>query len=436
MNEVELLLEEKIRHAFYGMLVFLTIFMFIQYLQNQRKSFYIYYSLFVLLILFSFEPHLTPVKNAYIHLIQWPAVLLYFLFLDALLGLSRKSKVFAGFLHYFKRGFVVVFVVHTILIFIKENGWFFDTLEWLTDQVDDLYFYTAYAASAFTIVIVYRLKNVLSRYIIIGMVYLTAGLIINRLYYPEYGMYPILGGIFVDLLVFASAIGYKTWLIEKEKGEAQKEMLKATLTTLREQMNPHFISNCLNSIKYLIQNQQNEQAIDYLARFSKLHRLVVANFRSQKIPLSKELTICRHYLEMEKLRFKGSFSYQIEVSADENLVSFVEIPPLLLQPFLENAIWHGLLPKRGEKKLLLRVEPAGRGIRCVIDDNGVGWRGAGNGTAGVPLDRQKSTGIANAREKLRIFRELYQAPIQLDITDRKDARGNPLGVRVELMIEY
>lgn len=361
------------------MLVFLTLFMFIQYLQNQRKSFYIYYSLFVLLILFSFEPHLTPVKNAYVHFIQWPAVLLYFLFLDALLNLSKTSKSFAGFLYYFKRGFVLVFTMQTMLIFIKENGWFFNTLERFTDRVDDFYFYTASVASAFTMVIVYRLRNTLSRYIIIGMFYLTIGLIINRLYYREYGMYPILAGIFVDLLVFASAIGYKTWLIEKEKGEAQKEMLKATLTTLREQMPPHFISNCLNSIKYLIQNQQNDQAIDYLTRFSKLHRLIVANFRSQKIPLSKELAICRHYLEMEKLRFKESFSYQIEVPADENLVSFVEIPPLLLQPFLENAICHGLLPKKGEKHLHLLVEQIGKNIRCVIDDNGVGWRGPANG---------------------------------------------------------
>lgn len=436
MTDYELILEEKIRYALYGMLVFLTLFMFIQYLQNQRKSFYIYYALFVLDILLAFEPHLTPVTNAYIHLIEWPGVFLYFLFLNSFLDLSRESWYFARFFRYFKKGFVVVLLVQTSLIYVKENGWFFDTLEWFTHLMDDAFFYFSYIASAFTIVEVFRLRNTLSYYIITGMFFLTAGLVINRIFYNEFGIFPIWIGLFVDLLVFSSAIGYKTWLTEKEKGKVQKEMLKATLVSLREQMNPHFISNCLNSIKRLIQKGEGEQAIDYLTRFSKLHRLVVANFRHQKIPLSRELAICRYYLEMEKLRFKESFQYEVDVRANEDMVSFVEIPPLLLQPFLENAIWHGLLPKKGAKRLQLIVEPGDGSLRCVIEDNGVGWKSSAIPAVDGIAGEKKSTGIANAREKLKIFRELYDIPISLNIIDKTDKYGNSQGVRVEFLIQH
>ena len=214
-------------------------------------------------------------------------------------------------------------------------------------------------------------------------------------------------------------------------------MMRATLTALRGQMNPHFVSNCLNSIKHLIQQGKDEEAIEYLIKFSKLHRIMVEQFHDQKVPLSKELEICRYYLEMENLRFKDSFTYQFEIQADEDLISFVEIPPLLLQPFIENAIWHGLLKKKGQKQLDIRIQQEESNLRCIIEDNGIGRKAASKRPKpGSGSKKRKSTGIQNTREKIRIFQELYQVPIDLHIVDKFDDAGQAKGLKVEFLIGF
>jgi hypothetical protein len=187
-------------------------------------------------------------------------------------------------------------------------------------------------------------------------------------------------GLTLEALCFAFALAYRGHLIEIEKNQLQKlyaqdleiELKKRTeevnfqnktleeqrilqletvfeqrlaeteMTALRAQMNPHFIFNCLNSIKLYTLENNSLMASEYLSKFSRLIRLVLENSRSEKITLETELETLRLYMDMEAMRFKDKVQYSIHIA--ENIdTQFVEMPPLLLQPYVENAIWHGLM---------------------------------------------------------------------------------------------
>ena len=138
---------------------------------------------------------------------------------------------------------------------------------------------------------------------------------------------------------------------------------------LRSQMNPHFIFNCLNSIKLLIQGDDKPIAIEYLTTFSKLIRKQMNN-NLKEIPLYEELETCKLYLELELLRFGSKINYTFNVSDAVDLHS-VFVPPLILQPFIENAIWHGILPKPDGGSITISVTSQGENVECIIDDNGI-----------------------------------------------------------------
>ncbi|RYF87448.1 MAG: hypothetical protein EOO03_10635, partial [Chitinophagaceae bacterium] len=157
----------------------------------------------------------------------------------------------------------------------------------------------------------------------------------------------------------------------KQKALIKQQMAGLEAKAIRAQMNPHFIFNSLNAIQESIVLNDYNTAYQYLSKFSKLLRLVLNNSDKNLIPLSSEIEMNRLYLELESLRFKHSFHYQILV--DEKLdTDHVEAPSLLVQPFLENAVWHGLMPKAGVKNLLLHFYLQQQQLHCVIEDNGIG----------------------------------------------------------------
>jgi LytS/YehU family sensor histidine kinase len=140
---------------------------------------------------------------------------------------------------------------------------------------------------------------------------------------------------------------------------------------LRAQMNPHFIFNSLGSIQHLISTNDKKGALTYLSKFSKLLRQVLESSVNISLVLSEEIELLKIYVELEALRFDHSFSYQFEI--DENLeIDAHEVPMLLVQPYIENAIIHGLMPKEGNKELKVSFTDKGDNIECVIEDNGVG----------------------------------------------------------------
>ena len=163
----------------------------------------------------------------------------------------------------------------------------------------------------------------------------------------------------------------KNRLISEQRdtiGQMNRQLEKRML---RAQMNPHFIFNSLGSIQHLISTNDKIGALTYLSKFSKLLRQVLESSVNISLVLSEEIELLKIYVELEALRFDHSFSYQFEI--DENLdIDAHEVPMLLVQPYIENAIIHGLMPKEGNKELKVSFTDKGDNIECVIDDNGVG----------------------------------------------------------------
>jgi tetratricopeptide (TPR) repeat protein len=216
-----------------------------------------------------------------------------------------------------------------------------------------------------------------------------------------------------------------------EKNLAQTEMLAA-----RMQMNPHFLFNCLNSIKLLIQKSQNKQATRYLVVFSRFVRMVLERGRNQVITLPEELELIRNYLKLEENRFDNGFSWQI-TAPDDEVLEDIYLPPLLLQPFVENAIWHGLLPSRKNlKKADVHIERQADAIEISIDDNGVGRPlkpASLNGKSHRSTDR-KSMGMEITQKRIDLFNESYGAEISCSIFDKKNSDGKPAGTTVRIRL--
>ena len=162
---------------------------------------------------------------------------------------------------------------------------------------------------------------------------------------------------------------------EKLKAEFDKQLAEVELKALRAQMNPHFLFNCLNSIKHFIIKNDAQSASDYLSKFSRLMRLTLDNSKSSKISLDREIDALKLYIHLEHMRFENKFDYQIDVDPDVPLDE-IDVPPLILQPYVENAIWHGLMHKKERGKLNIHFMRKGSKLKCEIMDNGIGRKQA------------------------------------------------------------
>lgn len=241
------------------------------------------------------------------------------------------------------------------------------------------------------------------------------------------------------LISLLTVIGLAYWWYRirigglKRRERFQKQLAEYEIKALRAQMNPHFIFNSLNSIKLLIQNKQEEEAITYLSKFSKLIRKVLQLSEKQDISLSEELEIAKLYLNMEKLRFEDSFAFDIKI--DEQVdPSFVSVPPMIFQPYLENAIWHGLLHLEAGGYLSLRIERREKGWCCIIEDNGIG-REKAQVLKSKSATARKSMGLQLSANRLAQHKLINGQEIQLTIIDKKSEHGIAQGTRVEIFFE-
>ena len=220
--------------------------------------------------------------------------------------------------------------------------------------------------------------------------------------------------------------------LEKQKLENQKKQTELEMQALRAQMNPHFIFNCLSSINRFILKNESKIASNYLTRFSRLMRMVLNNSQKSLIALEDELEMLELYLEMERLRFKNSFDYGItylnKVDSDN-----IFIPPLLLQPFCENAIWHGLMNKEGLGRLDVELSMEDKILNCVIRDNGVG-REKAEEMKSKTAEKEKSMGLKITTERLTLLNKEKGLHTFYEIEDLKDENGNPGGTKVILKI--
>lgn len=257
--------------------------------------------------------------------------------------------------------------------------------------------------------------------------------------FPEFEMFaPFIIGLFLTMLLFGLFVGARAKRIQREKLESEKQkillenqLLQIESKALRAQMNPHFIFNCLNSIKSLIQEMDNKKAIHYLTLFSKFIRKVLHHSEEKQITLEEEVEMSRLYMEMEKLRFEKSFNFRIEIAPEVD-TGFFKVPPMILQPFLENAIWHGLMHKDGERIVTLQISSVGEGIKCVVEDNGIGRERA----AALRVNTQsehRSFGTRLIQDRLKVNKALFHNNFVINIID-KVVNNTPTGTRVELSL--
>jgi tetratricopeptide (TPR) repeat protein len=225
-------------------------------------------------------------------------------------------------------------------------------------------------------------------------------------------------------------------IIEQRLKEAdfQRKLADISMSALRSQMNPHFIFNCLNSIKYYTVQNDTMAASEYLTKFSKLIRLVLENSRNDRITLSSELAALELYIQMEAMRFKDKLTYSISVEEDVE-ADYFEIPPLLLQPFVENAIWHGLMHKEEGGKIDVAVSTmtGGSALQIVISDNGIGRKKAAE-LKNKGSHKHKSYAMQATSERIALINQIYKSNAVINVADLVDSNQQGAGTQITIQI--
>ncbi len=443
-----------------GMLFILSLYHLLLYFKNRDKSFLLY-SLYMVLVIYAnipfqrssfiyelFSPVLYPIgMSQYIATEAYYLIYLYF----AYYILEIKSVLPKWHTWMLRTVFLLsIYCIAFFVIFIINRDFQFYLKGYL------LFTVTATIAGLISYFPFFKSKSPIKYYIIIGsLILLSTSWTSFILYLLKQSQDPYIAGFeytilyigfTIEVLAFALGLGHKQYLILKEKNESQDKLISemqenqrlkdkmqqqlesdlATLykqleedklktmraehqleladlklTALRNQMNPHFIFNTLNSIKLYIINNEQKNAVNYLNKFSKLIRMILANTREKEISLKNELETMELYLYIENIRFNGGIDYTITTEDGINLSQYT-IPSLALQPFIENAIWHGLSNKEGEKKIDIQVKLEELYLVIEIRDNGIGIERS-KAIKKKKLHKRESVGISLSQERLAHF---------------------------------
>lgn len=229
------------------------------------------------------------------------------------------------------------------------------------------------------------------------------------------------------------------WSVRRIQARAEEQnrvntlLAESQLTAIQAQMNPHFVFNAINSIQNYILKNQKEEAYHYLAKFSHLIRMVLNHSKKKLIPLGKELEMLTLYVELEQVRFKRTFEFEMKMPAaiDEHEIV---LPPMLIQPLLENAIWHGLMPLKDRKgKLCLMFSTENKVLKIVIEDNGIGREQSLQAKMNVD---HHSMALDLVKERIKMVKQLYQAmeDASIHMIDLLDEQHMAVGTRVEILL--
>jgi ligand-binding sensor domain-containing protein len=222
----------------------------------------------------------------------------------------------------------------------------------------------------------------------------------------------------------------KKFTLQKKIINYEKELLELEQQALRLQMNPHFIFNALNSIQHSILSGKKDDAYNSLELFSSLIRGILENSKHKFISLEDEIEILKIYIQIEAKRFNDDFKYDVKIDPDID-ISSIKIPPMLIQPFVENSIWHGLMPKTdGEKKLSLSFTGSGNSITCKVEDNGIGRDKAA-------IEKSKKNTISLGTELTlnrvaNINRLENKTKYDIGITDKENNGGTIVTITIQL----
>ncbi|RDK87347.1 sensor histidine kinase [Marinirhabdus gelatinilytica] len=402
---------------------------------NKKKEFLWYgLYLFFVVVYFSFKSGLLyellygkiTLLNSILHDSSQVAINLCYLlfamsFLNTKIDYPRFHK-FLRLINWFLLGFIIV-----------------HTLSWIITKDKDLQIQLLnvqrLVMSLFVMFNIYYLlrygKNNLVHFIVIGSLLFASGAIITWL--SDDFIYMVIG-VGLENFVFSFGLGYKIKKLNTEKITAEIDAVTYQINSLRAQMNPHFIFNSLNSIQGFILKDKKKESIKYLTSFSSLLRKILDTSETNTVTLKQELQLLKLYLELESLRFNENFDYYIEIDPGLDIHN-IEIPILLIQPYIENSIIHGLAPKQsGTKKITLTFMDETEFVTCTITDTGIG-RAAAEQLKKKKEIYKKSKGMSLTRKRLELInKNQNEDKATVHIEDLRDAEGNALGTSVTIKI--
>lgn len=249
-----------------------------------------------------------------------------------------------------------------------------------------------------------------------------------------YWFWLIIGGllftiVFLILRVRIKALHHRNTLLI-EKIELEKNLNKSTLTSIKAQMNPHFYHNALNTIQFFIYSDDKKNASKYLSKFSKLSRLILEMSEKEEISISEEILALNLYLDIEKARFNDKFIFNINIDEHINQ-EMVKIPPMIIQPYIENAIKHGLLHKKVECKLTISFSIVDQNLQIIIDDNGIG-RVKSSELNKIKKQHESFSSMAN-QKRLEIL-NMGKNKVAVKYIDKYDETGIASGTTVIILL--
>ncbi len=236
--------------------------------------------------------------------------------------------------------------------------------------------------------------------------------------------------VIYGLLVIIAIIVVTSYFIFKNAQESKRANQLLALKSLRSQMNPHFIFNALNSVNHFISQNDERTANKFLSEFSRLMRLVMENSQEDFISLHKEEEIISLYVKLEHYRFRDKFEYQIRVDEDLNKET-IELPPMLIQPYIENAVWHGLRYKESKGNLDVHIAKDAQGLKVEITDDGIG-RKKSTELKTANQKKHNSTGLKNIQERLHILNTIYKTSYRVTIEDLPADGGTRVTISLPL----
>ncbi len=245
----------------------------------------------------------------------------------------------------------------------------------------------------------------------------------------------------LGVIPFFIAFGFILFLFYMKRREAnfkaieaeiQTKMAKVEMKALRAQMNPHFIFNCLNSIYHFMSKKDTEQASKYLIKFSNLIRSILENSLHQEVALKEDLETLELYIQLEQMRLDNKFSYKINIQADID-TNTIFVPPLIMQPFVENSIWHGLSNKAEGGLIKIEISKDEHMLTYVLEDNGSNVVKSSD-LPEIEQLKKSSIGISATKERLELVNQKNNGHANFIMTDLKDAANNYCGKRIELKL--
>lgn len=417
---------------FIGGMLLMILYAFGIYFMNRDKLFN-YYAIYLLalvlylgvrlpLIFGPLELRYPLMMHLYNELIQVLVNIFYLLFASFFMNTRHDFPRLHTAIRYAIMFLWGIMVLQFILILSVRYAW----IETYVIQVERYFMIIFSMISYVYILLNYEKKIVL--YLLVGSLFFLAGAVLamflNQIHY-------MMLGAAIEVFIFSLGMGYRIKVVERDRQSIENEMNKLRLTALRAQMNPHFIFNSLNSIRAYVISNETRKASDYLNMFARLIRLILHYSSLHTITLDAELEALKLYVELEQMRYRTDFGYRVEIAPGLDQHKLL-VPPLILQPYVENAIVHGLTSKQGTKHLQIFIGKNASRLMVTIRDNGVGR----NYSKKVRMDSNpshQSVAMELTSKRINLSDDKPAQDGNITVTDLYE-QGQPAGTEVKLQL--